>query len=455
MTFEQFYTGIRTRWLLILAMVLLTVATTVGQSMTHGKIYVSHALVLVDMYAINPLTKRTNPLIGNEASQQLFFVNKVYLALNEEVARRMATMDPTINSPEFIDYWERETDGKGDIVSWYAKILSDSILINIPKNTTIIDFGAYGQSPERAAALANAYAKSYIDVSNSVKVKHTKARIDALHEHSKKIKQELDASWKEFLAARKEGGVTSLTELDSDQNIKTMQLNVKISDKSAEQINAKNRIKEFNKNAANTPNMSSLNFSINSISTDISREKAQLEKFKTIMGPQHPSIKEGEARLAEMQKMLDAEAARVQQQEQQASDIYTDSTKLLFEQLKEEKARSAKETEARNKLSGIAQKIGSLTLNYTEAYQAEQTETTSSLIESSNLTMLSPAVPPTISSLPNWGFIVSFAAIVGLCIGIGAATILERMDGRIHSPRVIQDKVNIPTLGIIPVQTAG
>ncbi len=249
--------------------------------------------------------------------------------------------------------------------------------------------------------------------------------------------------------------MTSLTELDSDQNIKTMQLNVKISDKSAEQINSKNRVREFGKNTGDTPNMSALNFAINSISTDISREKAELEKYRTIMGPQHPSIKEGEARLAQLQKMLDAEAARVQQQERQASEIYADSTKLLYEQLDTEKARSAQETVARNKLAGIAQKIGSLTLNYSEAYQTEQTETTSSLIESSNLTMLSPATPPTVSSLPNWGFIVSFAAVVGLCIGIGAATILERMDGRIHSPRVIQDKVNIPTLGIIHVQTTG
>lgn len=449
MTFEQFYTGIRTRWLLILVMVLLTVATTVGQSLTHGKIYVSHALVLVDMHAINPMTYRQNPMLGTEPQQQLFFVNKVYLALNEEVARRMAMMDPTINSPEFVEYWEKETDGKGDIISWYAKILSDSILINIPKNTTIIDFGAYGQSPERAAALANAYAKSYIEVANSIKLKQSQARVNALQVHSKKIKQELDAAWKEFLKARSEGGITSLGELYSQQNNQTMQTNVRISEKIAEQITAKNRISEFSKNTGNTPNEASLNFALNSIATDIAREKAQLEQFKAQLGSQHPSIKEGEARLRELQKMLDTEAARVQQQEIQSAEIYKDSTQQLYSQLEIEKNRTAKETVARNKLMGIVQKIASLNLNYAEAYQAEQTDITTGLVAFTNLTMLSPATPPTQSSLPNWTFILLFSAIVGLAIGIGTATLLERLDGRLHSPRAIQEKTNLPTLGII------
>jgi succinoglycan biosynthesis transport protein ExoP len=450
MTFEQFYTGIRTRWLLILVMVLLTVATTVGQSLTHGKIYVSHALVLVDMHAVNPMTYRQNPMLGTEPQQQLFFVNKIYLALNEEVARRMASMDPTINSPEFVEYWEKETEGKGDIISWYAKILSDSILINIPKNTTIIDFGAYGQSPERAAALANAYAKSYIDVANSIK--HTQARVDALQVHSKKIKQELDAAWKEFLKARTEGEITSLGELYSHQNTQTMQTNVRISEKIAEQITAKNRISEFSKNAANTPNASSLNFAINSLSTDLAREKVQLQQYKAMLGPQHPSIKEGEARLAEIQRMLDTEAARVQQQEVQSAEIYKGSTEQLYTQLEIEKSRTAKETEARNKLMGIIQKISSLTLNYSEAYQTEQNSITTGLVAFTNLTLLSQATAPTRSSLPNWSFILMFSAIVGLAIGIGTATLLERLDGRLHSPRAIQEKTKIPNLGILKSQ---
>lgn len=454
MTFEQFLTGIRTRWLLILSMVLITVATTVGQSLMHGKIYVSHALVLVDMYAIDPMTKRNTPGLATEPQQQLFFLNKIFLALNEEVARRMAAMDPTLNSPEFIEYWEHETDGKGDIVSWYAKILSDSILINIPKNTTIIDFGAYGQSPERAAALANAYAKSYIDVSNAIKLRNTQARVEALQVHSQKIKKELDATWKEFLAARSAGGIESLDELGSKQNQQTLQLNLQLSEKRAEQINAKNRLQEFGKNAANVPELASLNLAIHSLSTDIVHEKAQLQQYKALYGPQHPAVKEGEARLAELQQRLDTEALRVQQQEKLAVNMHEDSARQLYQQLDIEKVRTAKENEARSKLIGLAQRIASLTLNYSEAYQAERADTTSGLISFSNLTMLSPATPPTKSSLPNWPFIVTMAALVGLAIGVGAATLIERLDGRIHSPRLIQEKTQLPTLGVLHTHTS-
>jgi uncharacterized protein involved in exopolysaccharide biosynthesis len=455
MTFAQFYTGIRTRWQLILAMVLLTVATTVGQSLMHGKIYFAHALVLVDLNAINPQTKHTTPGLTTEVQQQQFFVNKIFLALNEEVARHLASMDPTINSPEFIEYWERETDGKGDIVSWYAKLLSDSILVNIQKKATIIDFGAYGQSPERAALLANAYAKSFIEVSNSIKLKETQARVTALQVHSKKIKAELDAAWKDFVAARATGGITSLAELSSDQNIKTTQLNTRISENNANQINANNRIREFSKTINETPNISSLNFAIQSLTMDIAREKAQLQEYKTAYGSQHPSIKEGEARLREMQRMLDIEATRVQQQENQASDIYQGAAQQLRQQLNVEKNLSAKETESRNRLITLVQRLSSLTLNYSEAYQSERNEATNGLISFSNLSLLSQALPPTKSSLPNWPFIILFAIAIGLAIGIATATILERLDGRLHSPQLIQEKINIPNLGTIGSHIAG
>lgn len=455
MTFEQFYTGIRTRWQLILAMVLLTVATTVGHSLTHGKIYFAHAMVLVDMHAINPLTTQTNALLQTEQQQQMYFINKIFLAVNEEVARRMAAMDPTISSPEFISYWERETGGQGDIVAWYAKILMDSVLIGIPKNTTIIDLGAYGETPERAANLANAYAKSYIEVSNSIKLKETQSHIEALQITENKIKKELDATWKEFLAARASGGITSLPELYSDQNIRTMQTNVQISQNKAEQIGAKNRVSEFNRNPLGTPNLTSLNFAINDLATDISREQAQLEKYKAILGPQHPSVKEGEARLLELQGRLRAETSIVQRQEQQAYDVYQGAEEQLLKQLNANKIKSAQENELRNKLTGLSQKIVSLTLNYSDLYQAERINTTSSLIPDSNLTLLSPATPPTTSALPNWPVIIFFAAMVGLVIGMGTAMLLERIDNRIHTPTVIQQKLNIPTIGIIQGHVAG
>ncbi len=291
-------------------------------------------------------------------------------------------------------------------------------------------------------------------MSNAIKLRQTQARVAALQAHSQKIKNELDATWKEFLAARSAGGIESLDELGSKQNQKTLQLNLRLSEKRAEQINAKNRVQEFGKNTSNVPEIASLNLAIHSLSTDIAHEKAQLQEYKALYGPQHPAVKEGEARLAELQQRLDTEAMRVQQQEKLAVDMHEDSARQLYQQLNIEKVRSAQENEARSKLISLAQRIASLTLNYSEAYQAERADTTSSLISFSNLTLLSPATPPTKSSLPNWPFIVTMAALVGLAIGVGAATLIERLDGRIHSPRLIQEKIQIPTLGVLHTHTS-
>lgn len=455
MTFAQFLIGLRTRWILILAMASLAVATTVAQSLLVGKIYVSDASVLVDLNAIDPMTWRTNPLLGNQALQQYFFVNKLYLAVSTQVSRRVAAEDPIVNSPEFIDYWRQETGGRGDIVAWYANILAQSVPVIIKKDATVITFRAHGASPERAAALANAFAKAYIDVTRNIKQTLTQARIDALEKHTKEVRAQLEAAWKAFTKDRVAGGITNFSELYNPKNIQTTQLNVQISEKKAEQIEADSRFSEFSKNRDSVPNVAGLNFSIDSLQSDMSRERAQLQQYKTILGAQHPSIKEGEARLSELQHTLDIEAARVQEQERQASTIYKKSTEQLLEKLKVEKAQSQQEMLTRNQLVAAIQKISSLSLNYSDAYLTTEYEKSNDLVAFSNLTLLSLANPPTEAALPNWLVIVPISALIGLLIGVGAAAWLERLDGRIHTPRLIQDKVRIPTLGVIQMHIAG
>lgn len=449
MTFEQFLIGIRTRWLVILAMVFLTVGTTVAYSLMQGQIYIARASVLVDLQAVDPYTRRANPLLATEPQQQYFFVNKIFLALSDQVARRMAELDPGVLNPEFVAYWERETEGKGNIQAFYAKILSDSIVVNVQKNSTIIDFDARGRTPEQAAALANAYAKSYIEVNNSIKLRQIQARIDALNAHTEKVKAELEKTWKEFLAARKEAGVTSYSELYSAQNNSLLKLNIKISEKKADEITASNRILEFNKNTDNTPNLTALNFSINALASALSKERAQLQQFKSSLGPQHPSVKEGEARLARLQEMLDTEALRVRQQEQQSLDIYKDSSKQLLTQLGEEKQKAEHEFRERNRLIGLIQKISSLTQNYSDSYLSTQKNITDTTLSFTNLSLISSAMPPTTAGLPDWPIVLLFSGVMGLIIGIGTATALEKMDGRIHSPQLIQKATKIPTLGVL------
>lgn len=455
MTFAQFLIGLRTRWVVVVAMVVLAVATTVTQSLLTGKIYVADASVLVDLLAIDPMTQRTNPLLRNDALQQYFFVNKLYLAISQQVSRRVAEQDPVLKAPELVDYWQKETGGQGDIVNWYADILARSVPVVIQKNSTVVTFRGHGASPERAAALANAFAVSYIQVTRDIKRTLTQARIDALERHTKEVRAQLEAAWKEFLKQRAAGGVTSMSELYSAQNSQTMQLNVQISEKKADQITAAIRAGAYAKSKAEVPDIAGLNFSITTLQSDIARERAQLQQYKALLGADHPSIKQGEARLAELQRELDAEAALVRQQEQQASTIYQASTDKLMDTLQVEKARSQQEMLARNKLAAAAQKVTSLSINYSDAYLTAEYEKSDDLVAFSNLTLLSQAMPPTEAALPDWLIIVPISALIGLLIGIAAATALERLEGRIHTPRLIQDKIRIPTLGVIHMHAAG
>src|SRR6185369_15368319 len=64
--------------------------------------------------------------------------------------------------------------------------------------------------------------------------------------------------------------------------------------------------------------------------------------------------------------------------------------------------------------------------------------------------ILNTAEPARSASKPNWALNLVFALVFGCILGVGAAVLLEYFDTSFRNVADVENKLNLPVLGVIP-----
>lgn len=86
---------------------------------------------------------------------------------------------------------------------------------------------------------------------------------------------------------------------------------------------------------------------------------------------------------------------------------------------------------------------------YDTAAQRYNDSQLQSRVSDTNVTVLTPAVPPIEPSSPKTVLNLIVAVFLGTLLGVGAALLLELLLPRVRSPRMLEQRLNLPVLGIL------
>ena len=134
MTFGQFISILRARWLSALLVLLVVVGTAVGVSLLLPKKYTASASVLVDVKA--PDLFNAQAMAG--MLMPSYMATQVDLILSERVTLR-AINDLKLNqSPELRAEWQEATQGRGNFESWLAEVLQKKLDVKPSRESNVI-----------------------------------------------------------------------------------------------------------------------------------------------------------------------------------------------------------------------------------------------------------------------------------------------------------------------------
>jgi len=441
----QFLSILRARWKVALAVLLLTIGTTLAVSLILPKTYTGSAAVVVDV-------KSPDPIIGMMFQGQLvsgYMATQIDIMTSDSVARRVVHDLRLTDKAEVREAWQEDTGGQGDIEAWYAQSLSKYLTVAPSRESSVITVSYKAGDPMTAAAVANGFVKAYMDTTVDLRNDPAKRYSTFFDSRAKELREKVEAAQAKLSDFQKKNGIIGT---DDRLDIETQRLNelstqlVTLQALAAESESRNSQARLQSERMSEVLN----NPVIGSLKAEISRQQAKLGELNNRLGDAHPQVHELKANLAELRTRLQNEVSRVSGSVGVSNTVNRSREAETRAQLEAQRAKLLKLRGQRDEVAVLQRDVDSAQ----KAYEAVQARLNQSSMESqataTNVSVLTPAVPPTQPSSPKIVLNTLFSIVIGIALAIVAAFFMEWLDRRVRSSEDVITALDLPMLGVLP-----
>jgi succinoglycan biosynthesis transport protein ExoP len=432
MTFGQFLSILRARWLVALAVFLLVVLGTLAVSLLLPKQYKAIASVVVD-YKPDPVSA---VMYGGMASPG-FMSTQVDIIQSDRVAQRVVRNLKLNENPQVRQQWQDETKGEGSIESWLGSVFQRSMDVVPSRESSVIAVSYRAPDARFAAALANAFVQAYVDTSLELRVDPARQYSSFFETRSKEARETLEAAQAKLSTFQKEKSIIASDERLDIENSRLNELSSQLT--ALQAISAESASRQTQAQGAQGDRMQEVlnNALLAGLKSDINRGEARLQELGTRYGDNHPQVQETKANVAELRSRLDAEMRKVTGGDIRQSLDAQRAKVLRLKAVRDEGTVLMRDAE-----------------NAQRAYDAVLQRFTQTSLESqttqSNVNVLTQAVAPITPASPRVLLNVVLSILAGGVLAVAAALVLEMRDRRIRSIDDVVNTLGLPVLVSLP-----
>ena len=164
----------------------------------------------------------------------------------------------------------------------------------------------------------------------------------------------------------------------------------------------------------------------------------------------YPEIKAAEAKLQEIQQLLRQEGADQMASLRAQQRLLEIKDKVLGDAIQQLERRIENVPLQELELEKLTREQKVNEGNYVFLAQKLQEARIEETSVGSEVQLVSPASPPTRPVKPNKPLNTVIGCMVGLCLGIGAALIVERLDDTLKNKDDVERNLGVPILGVVP-----
>ncbi|MGH8554819.1 MAG: chain length determinant protein EpsF [Gammaproteobacteria bacterium] len=443
MSLQQFFLVLRARYKLALLTLLGTVAVTLAVSLLLPARYTATTAVMVDTKTPDPIAGVILPalVMPGYMATQMDIVNSYRVA--QKVVRTLR-LDQNLQAKE---QWLEATNGRGTLEFWLAELLQKKLDVEPSRESSIINIAYTGVDPSFAAAVANAFAQAYIDITIELKVEPAKQYAQWFGEQGKTLRNNLEKTQNRLSAYQQSKGIVTSDERLDNETFKLNELSTQLTIVQVRTADAQSKQKSGS--ALDTLPEVVQNSLIVSLKSEIARQEAKLQELAENLGKKHPRLQRQESEIASLKNTLETETQKI------ASGF---STSHAIGKNKEAELRAAIE-EQRKKLLQIKRdrdEVAVLTRDVEaaqKAFEAVSQRFNQTSLESqstqANVSVLTPATEPIEPSFPKIQLNILLSIFLGTLLGVGAALMREMLDRRIRSVDDLAEILYLPVLGVI------
>jgi len=444
MTFSEFLRVLRARWILptTIFLTLLTLALVV--SLAWPKKYTAKAVVMLDM--------KVDPVAGTTATGVMpsaaYLTTQVDIIESNHVAEKVVKSLQLDGLPRMREEFASE-GGKGDYMAWLSQQIISNLKVEAARESNVIEISYESVDPKFSAALANAFAKSYID--STVQFKTTPARqySDFFEERANMARQKLEAAQNKLAAAQKDKGILVTDEKLDAETATLNDLSAQLTSLRGLVADASSRKAQAAGNGDVSPDAMASTVVI-TLRNTLSTQEAKLDESLERYGEKHPSIVELRANIDSTRAKLRAEVARVGKGLSASNQISPSRESTIRAAYNEQREKLLKLKQDRNDLMVLEREVGAAQRVF-DAIQARQSQMN---LEGSNnqtnIVVLNSATEPVKPSSPKIVINTVLGGLLGLILA-GLATMgVEMADRKVRGTSDLIKLLRTPVIGYIP-----
>ena len=445
MTFSQFLSILRARWVSALTVLLLTIGTTTAVSLILPKQYLASAAVVIDVKSPDPISGMV--LAGMMGPS--YMATQVDIITSDRVALRVVRGLRLTENAQLREKWQEDTEGKGDFEAWVVDMLQKRLEVKPSRESNVITISYSGPEPRFSSALTNAFVRAYIDTSVELRVDPAKQYNTFFDARTKDLRDNLEQAQSKLSAYQKEHSILAtderldvesqrLNELTS-QLIAMQALSAESGSRSTQARNKPDQLQDI----INNPVVAGLR-------SDISHQEAKLQELSARLGDAHPQVGELKANIAEMRQRLAEETRRVSSS-MGVTDTITKSREATVQAaLEAQRVKVLKMKAQRDEVAVLMREVESAQRAYEAITQRANQSSLESQTSLTNISVLTPAVDPVKPSSPKIIVNIILSVFLGSLLAIGTALLRELSDRRVRTLEDISESLGVPVIGVLP-----
>ncbi len=450
MNFYLFLSALRARFSVFALLLAVTVLAASAVSLMLPKSYTATVSLLVDAKEEQSLSNALRPLILPQERMN-YMQTQMDVLTSEKVARMVVRDLKLAESPTARAAFEDDGGGVGSIEDWLGENLLKKLKVETSQSS-IIQVSYSSRDPRFSAAVANAFAKAYIDTMLELRVEPTRQAADWFDEQLKSLRANLEEAQAKLTDYHRRRGIVSADEHFDVENTRLGELSAQVGRAQEQTLQWKTREQqardalEQGRSPDRLPEVLDNPF-IQKLKADLLHGEAKLQELATRYGANHPQYQSQFSENQSLREKLDAEmkkiVAGIENSTRQSSQREADSRKAMAVQ----RARVLDLKENRNELTVLKRNVESAERAYDTAMQRYVVSQVDSRASQTNVTVLNPAVVPRKASSPKVVLNIALSVVVGMMLGIGIVVLMEMFDRRVRTRSDLD--LDVPLLAVL------
>ncbi len=447
MNFHQFLLALKGRIWVFLAILVATVAAALAVTVLLPKTYEATVSVLVDNRDEQSLNMNAVP-----ARQQLGYMQTQVDIIQSQRTARKVVQDLQLAEGEATRAAWVKAGSPGNIEDWVAQGLLVTLKVEVSQSSVIgITYSA--NNAKFATAVANAFAKAYMDVTLNLRVEPTKEAAVWFDEQLKDLRQAFESSQMKLAAFQRQKGILATDERVDVETSRLAELSSQSLRATESSYDSAARLGQANGRTATEflPEVLA-NPLVTALKTEMLRAESKLQELSTRLGPNHPQYQQQASEVQALRDRYNSEMRTVVGGVRSATAQNRSREAALKADLAAQRKRVEDLRDARNEAAVLQQDVDTSKKAYEAALARKMVNKVESGARQTNVTVLNAAIEPTLPKRPRVPLNLALGFFVGTLLGLAAVFLLEILDRRVRSDPdldAVMLGMDVPLLGSI------